>query len=98
MINGKRGDDFIVDYCVMDKRSAVIMMSRRIMLVDIDSQCARWEKIFSAAQPCMLLAPKFELLKYPIFFSLSKGETDYDRKLNICDLQDTGFSGDPISL
>lgn len=49
LINGKRGDDYIVDYCVMDKRSAVVMMSRRIMLVDIDSQCSRWEKVFAAS-------------------------------------------------
>ena len=46
----------------------------------------------------MMLSPKFELLRHPIYLSLSKGETDFDRKLHICDLQDTGYSGDPISI
>ncbi len=98
LINGKRGDDHIVDYAVLDKRTAVVQMTRRIMICDIDSQQSRWEKTFSATQPCMMLAPNFQLLKYPIMLSLSRGENDYDRKLIIDDLQDSGYSGESVSI
>jgi hypothetical protein len=43
-----------------------------------------------------MIAPTFALIKYPVFLVYNK--TKEDKRLEVADVQNTGFQGDAISL
>ncbi len=43
-----------------------------------------------------MLAPSFTLIKYPVFLAYTK--TQDEKRLAVADVQNTGFTGDAISL
>ena len=59
MISAKKGDQRVVDYTILDKDTAIVLLTWSLLVIDIPSQEEKWTRLLDCEQPCLLIAPNF---------------------------------------